>query len=339
MGPEKTHLNEAHLPILVTGATGLLGNNVVRCLQQNDEKVAVLVRQQPRAEVFNGIRAQRFLGDITSLPELEKAMSRCSGVIHCAGNVHMGWTKAAEQKQTNEVGTRNVCSLAKRMGLRMVHVSTVNALGIARPGALATEEKNYGQAFAAPYVETKRAADDEVKKWVDEGLDAVLVHPGFMLGPYDWKLSSGRMLQQVVDRYIHYAPAGAMSICDVRDVAAGIVTAYRVGKAGRSYILAGYNMTYLQAWQRFASYFNKKGPQKTAPAFLMKAAGAMGDLYARLFGDEPDINSVTVALGNQYHIFSSDRAIKELGYTIRPLEETVRDAYEWISQNHSGGAS
>ena len=64
-----------------------------------------------------------------------------------------------------------------------------------------------------------------------------------------------------------------MSVCDARDVAAGIVTAYRIGKAGRSYILAGYNMTYLQAWQKFADVFDKKGPAQIAPGFLMKSAG------------------------------------------------------------------
>ena len=114
---------EAELPILVTGATGLLGNNVVRCLQQNDEKAAVLIRQPPAAAVFEGTRVQRFMGDITSTADLEKAMTKCGGVIHCAGNVHMGWSKAEEQRQTNVIGTRNICALATRMQLKMVHVS------------------------------------------------------------------------------------------------------------------------------------------------------------------------------------------------------------------------
>ena len=102
------------------------------------------------------------------------------------------------------------------------------------------------------------------------------------------------MLQQVVDQFTPYAPPGAMSVCDARDVAAGIVTAYRIGKAGRSYILAGYNMTYLQAWQKFADVFDKKGPTQIAPGFLMKSAGFLGDLYGRFIGDEPDVNLATV---------------------------------------------
>lgn len=330
---------EPDLPILVTGATGLLGNNVVRCLQQNNEKVAVYIRKPPPTPVLDGIRAQRFLGDITSLVDLEKAMSKCSGVIHCAGNVHMGFSQAAEQHKTNVVGTRNVCALAHQFQIRMVHVSTVNALGVARAGEIATEEKNYGQAFAAPYVTTKIEADDVVREYVEKGLDALWVHPGFMLGPYDWKLSSGRMLKQVVDDFVPYAPAGAMSICDARDVAAGIVTAFRVGKTGRNYILAGYNMTYLHAWQMFSECFGKKGPSKLAPASLLKGAAWFGDMYGRLVGTEPDINSATIALGNQYHVFSSERAIKELGYQLRPLEQTVRDTYQWITKHHSGGAS
>ena len=130
-----------------------------------------------------------------------------------------------------------------------------------------------------------------------------------------------------------------MSICDARDVAAGIVTAYRVGKTGRNYILAGYNMTYLHAWQMFASCFGKKGPTKIAPESLLNGVAWLGDLYGRFLGAEPDVNSATIALGKQFHVFSSERAIKELGYQLRPLEQTVRDAYDWIKAHHCGGAS
>jgi len=216
----------------------------------------------------------------------------------------------------------------------VVHVSTVNALGVGKPGKVANEDKNFGQAHPTPYVQTKMQADEEVKKWVNKGLNALIVHPGFMLGPYDWKLSSGRMLQAVVDGFVPFAPAGAMSICDVRDVAAGIVTAYRVGKVGRSYILAGYNMTYLDAWRTFRGFFDKEGPHKVGSPFLMGTVGMLGDLMGRLGASEPDFNSASIALGSQYHVFSSDRAIKELGYTLRPLEQTVRDAYEWLSDHH-----
>ena len=199
-------------PILVTGATGLLGNNVARCLVQNDERVAVYIRRAPHEAVFDGVRARRFTGDITSIAALEKALSTCAGVIHCAGNVHIGWQAAQEQQKVNVVGTRNVCSLAHKHNLRMVHVSTVNALGVGKPGKVATEDTNYGQAHPAPYVKTKIQADLEVKQWVEKGLNAPLVHPGFMLGPYDWNLSSGRMLKTVVDGFVPFAPSGAMSV-------------------------------------------------------------------------------------------------------------------------------
>ena len=115
---------------------------------------------------YDGVRAQRFTGDITSLADLEKAMSKCAGVIHCAGNVHMGWRQAKAQHKVNVVGTRNVCTLAYQLNMRVVHVSTVNALGVGKPGKVANEDKNFGQAHPTPYVQTKMQADEEVKKWV-----------------------------------------------------------------------------------------------------------------------------------------------------------------------------
>ena len=96
-------------------------------------------------------------------------------------------------------------------------------------------------------------------------------------------------------------------------------------------------MTYLDAWRTFRSFHDKDGPHKVGSPFVMSTVGMLGDILSRLSAQEPDFNSASIALGNQYHVFSSDRAIKELGYKLRPLEQTVRDAYEWINDHHEQG--
>jgi dihydroflavonol-4-reductase len=165
------------------------------------------------------------------------------------------------------------------------------------------------------------------------GLNAVIVNPGFMLGPWDWKPSSGKMLVGVGSRFAVLAPTGGCSICDVRDVAVGILSAMERGKVGENYILAGHNQSYLEIWRLFAKVGGSRPPVMRMGPLQRFFAGRGGDLLGRLKHRELDINSASLAMSSLFHHYSSDRAHAELGYQIRPLEETVRDAWNWFREH------
>jgi dihydroflavonol-4-reductase len=158
-------------------------------------------------------------------------------------------------------------------------------------------------------------------------LDACIVHPGLMFGPWDWRPSSGRMLIEVVQRFTPVAPAGGISVCDVRDVAQGIVAAFAQAPPGRAFVLAGHNLTYLDLWRRFADIAGGRRPLCRSGPLMRIVAGRFGDSWGRLSGREPDVNSAAIKLSDQFHYFSSARAQRELGYQIRPLEDSIRDAW------------
>ena len=126
---------------------------------------------------------------------------------------------------------------------------------------------------------------------------------------------------------------GGCSVCDVRDVAAGICTAIEHGQTGRRYILAGANLTYLEAWRLFAQVASAGRPVMRAGPLMRVIAGWTGDLKARLTGVEPDLNSASVAMSRMYHYYDSSRAGRELGYHSRPTETTVRDAWDWFREH------
>jgi dihydroflavonol-4-reductase len=165
-----------------------------------------------------------------------------------------------------------------------------------------------------------------------QGLQAVIVNPGFMLGPWDWKPSSGRMLLALARGWMPGAPGGGMSACDVRDVADGILAAAEQASPGRRYILAGENITYLAAWQLFAKVIGRAGPYFRYGPLVRWIAGSSGDLVARWSGREPEVNSALVRMSQMLHYYSSDRARRELGYATRPLVDTVNDAWQWFQQ-------
>ena len=121
-----------------------------------------------------------------------------------------------------------------------------------------------------------------MRRLVKEGLDAVIVQPGYMLGPWDWKPSSGQMLLQVASRFTPLAPRGGMSLCDARDVAQGILAAVQRGECGRNFILAGHNMSYLEGWRLFATITGCRSPWMRANSLGVRVVGKFNDFIARL---------------------------------------------------------
>jgi dihydroflavonol-4-reductase len=320
------------MSILVTGATGLLGNNVVRMLLERGEAVRVLIRPGADPRPIDGLDVEVVPGDVRDAASLGRACRDVSLVIHAAGWVHIGWTGAAAAHEVNVAGTDNVCRAALDAGARMVHVSSMNAMGIGTPDQPAHEESPRIGQIPCPYMVTKRAGEAVVQKWVAKGLHAPIVNPAFMLGPWDWKPSSGRMVLAVARRFTPVAPRGGCSVCDVRDVAAGILAADERGQPGRNYILAGENMSYYEFWRMLARVCGGRQPWMRAYPLGPYLLGHFGNLLTRLRGWESDVNSAAVQISAQYHYYNSTRAVEELGYHCRPADESAVDSWQWFGR-------
>jgi dihydroflavonol-4-reductase len=168
---------------------------------------------------------------------------------------------------------------------------------------------------------------------VDRGLHATIVLPGFMLGPWDWKPSSGRMMVEVGTRFLPLAPSGSFTVCDARDVAAGSLAAAERGRPGRRYLLCGVNLRYFELWRKIAALAGRAGPLAPLGPMQRVGLGFLGDLWYRLTGHEPDANSAAIRMSSLHHRFSSRRAREELGYATRPLDETLRDTWNWFREH------
>ncbi len=319
-------------PVLVTGATGLVGNNLVRCLLDQGQAVRVLVRTGADPRPLEGLDVERVPGDVRDRAAVERACDGVQAVLHAAAQIHLGWTQLEQSREINVQGTRHLVDAARHAGARLVQISSVDALGAGLPDQVADEENFSVEKVPCTYVLTKRESDQVVHQGIREGLDAVIVHPCFMLGPWDWKPSSGRMLLAVAQRFTPVAPAGGCNVCDIRDVARGILAAWKSGKTGRSYILGGENIRYLELWKLFAKVTGASGPAFRVGPLMRIAAGCWGDLCTRFSGQEPEINSATIAMSSQYHFYRISRAQKELGYRCRPIQESVQDAWNWFQK-------
>ena len=318
---------------LVTGATGLVGNNVVRQLLASGQQVRVMVRGSSDSRPLEGLCVEVVRGDVCDAESVQRACRGVARVVHSAGYVRIGRSQLEHHRAVNVDGTRYVAQSAREAGARMIHVSSSDAMGILSPKEPVDEDTPLAPPPPVPYVITKREAEVVVLDEVSRGLDAVIVNPGFMLGPWDWKPSSGRMLLEVGAGKGKLAPRGWLSLCDVRDVVSGIISAIDRGQCGRRYLLAGETMLLLDAWRLFADTAGVPRPWCRAGPLMLIAVGWGGDVWTRLTGREPDVNSGAIAMARLPKNYSSKRAATELGYKTRPVRETVQDSWDWFKDH------
>ena len=332
--------------ILVTGATGLLGNCIVRELIKRGEPVRVLCRKNTPRNAIEGLAVEVHEGDLSKAEVVDRAVEGCSAVIHSAALIHIGWQMLAESRDVNVEGTRRIVGACIQHNAKMVHISTVDTMfaskGAERPinesdprpsPDLPEEDFTHGIAkMACAYVISKIAAEQIVRDASANSLRATIIHPGFMLGPFDWKPSSGRMMLQISKAPILLAPGGGSSVCDVRDVAAATVNSIDRGANGQSYILAGDNLTYQNLWQLMLNACGKRRTVRVARRQFLEFVGKVIDATNRCLRlKERDLNGAMIGMGNLFHYYDSTKATQELDYKRRPIETTLHDAWEWLS--------
>jgi dihydroflavonol-4-reductase len=252
-------------------------------------------------------------------------------VVHSAALIHIGWQRMDESLKVNREGTRQVLDWAKDSGTRVVYVSTVNCLPLASPSKPVSENDAGPEQIPCAYVVSKNAAQQICDEAIRRGDDCYCVYPGFMLGPYDWQLSSGRMIM-ALQSFCCWAPSGGCSVCDPRDVASAILRIAREGAPERRYILAGENMTYFDLWTVIAKKLGARPPLIAMRKPARVIGSLLADTYNRLRRTESDFNSAAIKMGQQFHYYDSGRARQDLDYKNRPFTESIDDSIDWLRQ-------
>lgn len=258
--------------ILVTGGTGFLGVNLIRTLVATGQRVRALIRPTSRRLGLESPGIEFVTGDVTDIESIRRAMAGCDRVYHLAGWVQISPWGMDTARAVNVAGTDNICRVAlERKVKRVVHTSSIAAVGHGPIDAPATETTAWNfHDLRSPYHVTKREAEQVVHRYVDRGLDAVIVNPSYVVGPYDVGPSSGRTILLLVTRKLRGFPAeGGIGFVDVREVVEGMRLAMGKGRCGERYILSNENMTYGQYARRVAEIGGVQPPRWALPFWML----------------------------------------------------------------------
>jgi dihydroflavonol-4-reductase len=319
--------------VAVTGASGLLGGNLAAELAAQGHQVVAIRRAGTKTSHLDDVAIDWHDAELGSPDAMAKAFRGTECVFHCAAAVSIKRAVTPEMTAANVTGTANVIDAVLAAEVpRLVHTSSVVAVGLSTDGRPCDETATWNfdtEGLVDAYAITKHRAEEVVNAARDR-IDAVVVNPTYMLGPRDARPSSGRLIIDTVRGRVPGWTPGYNNFVDVRDVARGMIAAWQRGRRGERYILAGHDMTYGEVFRTIASVAGTRPPRLRVPRPAAWLFGKWGDLVERA-GREPVVNSTQIryAYTDRFR-FKSDKAARELGYRVSPLEPAIRDAIDWF---------
>lgn len=320
--------------ILVTGATGCVGSNLVKELLRLGYSVRALHRQNSDVRNLAHLEVERFIGDIRDADSVRKAVQGCDTVFHTAAMVSFWKPRYSEQHEVNVAGTRNVVEACFAEGVdRLVHTSSIAALGFRADGTPADETTEYNWPFIAGYRYSKHAGELEVVRGVRMGLNATIVNPSVIIGPGDLYRHGGQLVIEIARGGVPGYLKGGLNLVSVYDVVGGHIAVATKGRTGERYILGGRNLTHKEAFALIASVLQRRPPRLRIPVPVVRSMAIASQLLASVTRKEPRLTPELVAGAGRRAWFSIEKARRELGYEPGSLEHAIADAYAWYRRN------
>ena len=320
---------------LVTGATGHIGNVLVRRLLERGEKVRALILPGESVESLSGLPVEAAEGDVLNFDSLFKPFEGIRGVFHLAGIISIMPGTNHVVRRVNVEGTKNILRMARERKVRkLVYTSSIHAIRRVEDGIIDESlpydpENPYGE-----YDRAKAEATLEVQQAARSGLEAVIACPTGVIGPYDFR---GSLMGSVIRTAAETKPTlyvdGAYDFVDVRDVADGLIAASKNGRRGESYILSGQRITVRYLLETVREITGRHFFQMKVPFDLAKLAAAFTPMYYNLSRATPRFTPYSLEVLRSNANISHAKATRELGYHPRSLYESIKDTVKWFLES------
>lgn len=320
--------------VLVTGATGFLGEHLCRELVEQGHAVRGLARS--RSAVLAELGAEHVRGDVLDGPELDRALAGCAAVFHLAGAVSRDPDDAQRMMRLHVDGTRRVLERMAAAGVgRMILASTSGTIGVSKQEEILDETAPYAERIVAgwPYYASKiyqeRLAFEHGARL---GIEVVAVNPSLLLGPGDRRLSSTGDVRKFMKRQIPVVPDGGVSFVDARDAARATAAALERGRPGERYLMGAANWTMKEFFARLGRVANVAPPRLRLPAKLNRWGASLVEELYRSRGKEPPVDRISVEMAEHFWWIDSGKACRELGFAPRDPQLTLVDTVAYLRQ-------
>jgi len=317
---------------LVTGANGFVGCHVVRALLACGTHVRALVRASADRRALEGLDCELAFGDLRDREAVEEAVHGCEYVYHVAADYRLWVVDEAPMYAANVQGTRNVISAAHDAHVRrVIHTSTVGALGIGGDGLGREDTPVTLDAMVGPYKRSKFMAEQEAIKAARAGIPVVIVNPSTPVGPHDYKPTpTGRIIVDFLNRRMPAYIDTGLNLVPVEDCARGHLLAAEKGRIGEKYILGGENLTLKEMLLRL-SQLSGLPPARVKLPFVVALGFAFGaEAIARLTHRPPRASLTEVRMARKKMFFDSAKARTQLGYETTSIDEALDRAIKFF---------
>ncbi|HEX2395858.1 MAG TPA: NAD-dependent epimerase/dehydratase family protein [Bacteroidales bacterium] len=323
------------MKVLVTGANGFLANNVIRELNRRNIDVRALVRSSANLHSLSGLKYEIFRGDFTLKESAMQAVKGCNVIMHIAADTSQHYSNTVYNSDCNINGTENLLNAAvNNQSDRFIYVSTANAFahGTKEVPGDETSPARFPFTLSGYAVSKSKAQDLVIRYSLKYGLSSIIVNPAFMIGPFDFKPSSGKMVTMMYHRKVIPVPPGGKNFIHVCDVAYAICNSIDQGRPGECYLLANENLSYSEFYRKMEHVSGKKYYQVILNNGLMATAGIFGKIVSYT-GYKTDLNPFNARILCEGNYYTSAKAVRELGLPQTPVDTAINDALEWFGRN------
>jgi dihydroflavonol-4-reductase len=319
--------------VLVTGATGFVGSNVVRELLKDGATVRVLARARSDRRALANLPVEVVEGDLCVPASLRQVVAGVTTIFHVAADYRLWVRDPQELYRANVQGTRAILETAAQAGVRrIVYTSTVGALGIPTDGTPGTEDTPVSLGdMVGPYKASKFLAEQAALEFARAGLPIVVVNPSAPVGPWDVKPTpTGQMIVDFLEGRMFASLDTGLNLVHVRDVARGHLLAAERGRLGEKYILGHTNVSLIAIFRLLGELTGLRPPRFRIPYAVAWLAAAGMEGAARLSRRPPRVSLTAVRMARKRMYFSPAKAVRELGLPQTDVREALRDAVEWF---------
>ncbi len=319
--------------ILVTGANGLLATNLIVALLEKGYLVRGLLRDRRKYKGPDHQNLELVTGDITDQKRMQEVLEECNSVIHVAALTSHDIRHYDPYKKINVDATESLAEQAIEQKIKkFVYVGSANAFGFGTLENPGTENMPIRPPFSNSfYAISKLEAQHRVLSY-QKKIHACVVNPTFMIGPYDGKPSSGRIILMGYNKRIIFCPPGGKNFVNATDAAQGVIDALERGENGQAYLLAGENLTFRDFFQKLTRIKARQSLILPIPALLLNTGGYIGS-FLRFLGIKTQLSITNTRMLCINNFYTSEKAQKKLKTEFSGIETGIREAIEWFKKN------